>query len=428
MIEGSSIEFKETYSNTVLKTAVAFSNTCHGLIYIGVDDDGKVVGVSDPDTSLRQCVQSIIDNIRPIISMNLRADIIEMEGKPVIQIEINEGTNKPYYLREKGPREGGVYVRKGSASIQADEGSIQKMMREFPYSSFESMLSVNQKLSFDATETLFENSGVAFEEQQMRSLGLTGQEGYTNLAYLLSDQNAQGIKAAYFRDSSKSVIGDRTEISGSALRQFEKALEYISFYNTKTTTVSGSTVHKDVSRFPEVAVREAILNAIVHRDYSIPGSTLISVFPDRIEITSLGGLTPLLSMDDLMLGVSSPRNPKLAAVMYRLRTIENYGTGIPKIMESYRGSQVRPEILVSTNAFKVILPAIPQQDGEEFETVILDILSNQDSLRRTDVEGALKVSRARANQMLLSMMDAGVIRKVGSGPSTRYVRTRAKYP
>ena len=428
MIEGSSIEFKAEFSNTVLKTAVAFSNSNAGTIYIGIADDGKVIGVEDPDKELRRAVQSIVDGIRPSIAMNLRADIIEKEGKSVIQIEIFEGPNKPYYIREKGPREEGVYVRKGSASIPADEGSVRKMLREYPFSSFESMASVNQRLSFDTTRIFFEDAGIAFEESQMRTMGISDTEGYTNLAYLLSDQNTQGIKAASYRDSSKSVISDRTEINGSALKQFEKALEYISFYNTKTTTVSGGATHEDVSRFPEVAVREAILNAIVHRDYSIPGSTLISVFPDRIEITSLGGLSPLLSMDDLMIGISSPRNPKLAAVMYRLRMIENYGTGIPKIMGCYMGAKVRPEIIVSTNAFKIILPALVSQDVEEYETLILDLFTDQDQLRRTDVEDALKVSRARANQMLLSMMEEGVIRKVGRGPSTCYIRARAKYP
>ena len=113
MIEGSSIEFKAEFSNTVLKTAVAFSNSNAGTIYIGIADDGKVIGVEDPDKELRRAVQSIVDGIRPSIAMNLRADIIEKEGKSVIQIEIFEGPNKPYYIREKGPREEGVYVRKG---------------------------------------------------------------------------------------------------------------------------------------------------------------------------------------------------------------------------------------------------------------------------------------------------------------------------
>lgn len=242
------------------------------------------------------------------------------------------------------------------------------------------------------------------------------------MAYLLSDQCSIGIKFASYEDESKIIIRGRHEFEGSLLKQFEDVMEYMKMYNPVTTIVDGSPRHKDIRKYPEVAIREAVLNAIVHRDYSINGPILVSVFDDYIEITSLGGLNKDLGQDDIMLGVSSLRNPKLAAVFYRLGLIESYGTGIPKIMGCYRASQSKPIIELSTNVFKITLPRTESEDGVDGHRRILGIIDRNGSIKRKDIEDELGISRAKANILLQDMVEKGLIIKEGSARSTSYKR------
>lgn len=178
---------------------------------------------------------------------------------------------------------------------------------------------------------------------------------YSNVALLLSDQCANTIKVATFDIDDKGTFQDRREFGGSLFRQMEELYEYLDMRNQTKAAFDG--VHRiDARDYPEEALREALLNSLVHRDYSSNASTLVSVYNNRIEFVSIGGLPTGFELDDIMLGLSVCRNPKLAAVFYRLRLIEAYGTGIPKIMKTYAGAEVKPKIEVSNNAFKITLP------------------------------------------------------------------------
>jgi ATP-dependent DNA helicase RecG len=181
--------------------------------------------------------------------------------------------------------------------------------------------------------------------------------------------------------------------------------------------------------YPEEALREALLNALVHRDYAFSSSTLISVFDDRIEFVSIGGLPKGISLDDIMLGLSVPRNEHLANVFYRLHLIEAYGTGIPKIMRSYAGDKRKPELKATGNAFKITLPNRNTErpgvkgHGASFsgnEAAIIALLEGRSEIVRKDVETALSVSPAMAVRFLRGLVDKGAIRVIGGGKKTRY--------
>lgn len=176
------------------------------------------------------------------------------------------------------------------------------------------------------------------------------------------------------------------------------------------------------------AVREALLNAIVHRDYSFSSSTLISIFDDHIEFISMGGLAKGISYEDMMLGISVARNENLANVFYRLTLIEAYGTGMPKILHSYENYHVKPRIEISNNAFKIILPntnAIldtPLKDVSlsANEKAVIDIFNKQDLITRRDVENTLDISQAMAVRVLKGLVDKSMIKPVGAGKRTKY--------
>ncbi len=190
----------------------------------------------------------------------------------------------------------------------------------------------------------------------MKTLGMVTQDGvYTNLGLLLSDQCVHTIKAAVFQGTTQSEFKDRKEFSGSLFRQMNETYDFIDFRN-QTHSTFDKLYRIDRRDYPETAVREALLNLLVHREYSFCASTFISLYADRLEFTSIGGLVSGVSLKDITMGISVCRNSKLANVFYRLELIEAYGTGIIKIMGAYEGTGMTPQIETSDNAFKNILP------------------------------------------------------------------------
>jgi ATP-dependent DNA helicase RecG len=189
---------------------------------------------------------------------------------------------------------------------------------------------------------------------------------------------------------------------------------------------------KDMRDYPEDALREALLNAIIHRDYSFSASTLISVFDDRIEFVSIGGLPKGITINDIMLGLSIPRNPNLSAIFYRLRLIEAYGTGIPKIMRSYDNNPKKPVIETSDNGFKIVLPnrntstsTLDRADFTNNEKVLLRLLHKENAVQRRDVETALQISQAAAGRLLKELTGKGLVMTTGRGKNTEYRLARA---
>jgi len=420
MKEDENTEFKREITKDTMKTAVAFSNTRGGTIFIGVGDNGKVVGVNNVDEVSKLAAQMVADTVRPDITTSSDIRPMRIEGEDVVAINVMEGTSKPYYLRDKGLRPEGVYIRNGPTSVPAPESLILKMVRENSSHTYESAVSSYQDLTFDSTSRIFHESKIDLSEPQMRSLGLIKGEQYTNLAYLLSDQCKRGIKLAVFDDWSKDIFRDREEISGSVLEQAEKAYAFIERYNPLRTEIGGLR-RVDFRAYPEPAIREAVINAIVHRDYSINGSTLVSIFKGSISVSSVGGLSRDIGYDDILLGISSLRNPLLAGVFYRLRMIETYGTGIPRIMGAYKDNILTPKIETSTNVFKITLPELETTGMDNADArAVLRLFNGAEFISRSDLERSLGISRSRANSILSELVSAGKLKVAGSGRNTRY--------
>lgn len=419
-------EFKREFTPDLNKEVIAFANTDGGKIYIGVDDSGNTVGVNDVDKTLQACVSHIANTVRPDITGFIKCEPKSIDGKTVIEIEIEKGTASPYYVVGKGIRPEGVYVRVGSSSIPATETAILKMIKETDGESYENVRSLNQSLTFNESTAYFEKHNVAFGETQMRTLGIINDDGlYTNLGLLLSDSCVHTIKIAVFDGIEKEVFKDRYEFTGSLLKQLADAFAFIDRYNRTQSTFDGLD-RKDERDYPVEAIREALLNCIVHREYALSGSTLINIFDDRLEFISLGGLPKGIEYDDIMLGVSLPRNKKLADVFYRLRLIEAYGTGISKIMRSYGNMAEKPLIEATNNAFKIMLPNTKLQggnssDNKQFESV-LSLFKSAKQITRGDVEKLLSVSYATASRILTKMVEQKLITRIGNTRNTKYVK------
>ena len=428
MRESKTIEFKREYTENLKYEVIAFANTDGGTIYIGIEDDGTVIGIENIDKTMLSITNMIRDSIHPDVTLFTDVNTVDIEEKTVIRIDILRGTERPYYIKGKGIRPEGIYVRQGASSIPASHAAIVKMIKETSSDNFEEAISIEQALSFSKADEAFRNHSINFDDNNKRTLGLIRHDGlYTNLALLLSDQCPHSIKAARFQGTDKAIFTDRVEISGSVFQQMDEAYEYLQKNNRVSSEFKGLE-RVDHLDYPEEALREALVNAVVHREYAIPGPVLISIFDDRIEITALGGLTKELSLDDIMLGVSVLRNKKLGDIFYRLKLIEAYGTGIEKIMRSYDNCSEKPKIDISDNAFKITLPnqnyhkntASPKKEIDYREQTIMDLFKEKETIVRKDIQEALDVSQATAILLARDLVEKDILLKESGGKYLRY--------
>lgn len=442
-VENKTIEFKIEYVDDIKNTIIAFANCDGGTLYIGVNDDGEICGVNDVDDTMLRVTNAIRDAVRPDVTMFVECSNDTMEDKSVVRVTVQRGTARPYYLQKKGIRPEGVYVRQGASTVPATDTAILNMIKETSGDSYEKARSINQQLTFEKASDFFKKRKVQFGKVQMKSLHLIGEDNtYTNLAFLLSEQCTHTIKLAVFEGSKKTVFRDRKELSGSILEQLEEAVDYIDRYNRTRAEFSGLD-RIDIRDYPTEAIREALLNAVVHRDYSFSESTLVSIFEDRIEFVTIGGLVRGITLDDVKLGVSVLRNQYLANVFYRLKLIEAYGTGILKINECYEDYKVKPVIETTNNAFKITLPNINFYTEEQEKQIVfktgnslntnrkrkqmnevLELCRTNGFVIRKDVEKALGISQATSIVLLRDMVKADILVKEGKSKNLRYYEKR----
>ncbi len=427
-IESETVELKSTVVADICKEVIAFANTKGGTLYIGVEDDGTVVGVDSADRVILQINNMVRDSIKPDVTMFVRYETQTVDSKQIIAMTVQKGTDRPYYLGSKGLKPSGVYVRNGTSADPATDTAIRKMIKETDGDSFEAMRSLEQNLTFQATEAQFAKRNVPYDATKMQTLGMVSQDGiYSNVALLLSEQCPNTIKAATFAGVDKSVFQDRREFTGSLFQQMEDLYAYLDLHNQTKATFEGL-YRTDTRDYPEEALRETLMNSLVHRDYSFSASTLVSIYDDRIEFVSVGGLPTGITLDDIMLGLSVCRNPKLAAIFYRLQLIEAYGTGMPKIMKAYAGTGLEPKIEVTNNAFKITLPNrnaariadTVSNERKSNEERILDLIAQNGHVVRSDVDQLLDVSQTTASRILKRMVAEGLIYQDGSGRKTKY--------
>lgn len=432
LYESERIEYKSQLMDDIYKEVITFANTDGGVIYIGIDNKGNLVGVDNIDETYTRLTNGIRDAIAPDVTMFVR---YVLQDNKVIQIEVNEGSFKPYYLKSKGMKPAGVYVRQGASSVQASPEQIRRMIKESDGDNFEERRCLEQELIFDAAEAAFKCYGVEFAAEKYRALGITQNGVFTNLALLLSDQCLHTTKIAVFKDELCTEFRDSKEFGGSVFKQFEDSVNYLALCNKTVSTIKG-VVRTDTQDYPEEAIREALLNALVHRDYSFSGSIIINVNDSKIEFISLGGLLPGLSTEDIRIGVSQPRNKKLAEVFHRLRLIESYGTGIRRISKLYENCPAQPVIEATANAFKFVLPnmnaggtvaeSTPKMDIKNSTTItpqmktVMDYLAKYGEMTDEDLQELLNIKKTRAYLLARQMSENGLIEIVGRGAAKKY--------
>ena len=423
--ETENIEFKSQFTEEIYKEVIAFANTDGGIVYVGIDNDGNVIGLADVDQEYTRITNGIRDAIMPDVTMFVRFTI---QDNKIVRIAVSEGTNKPYYLKGKGLKPSGVYVRQGTSSVPASPEQIRRMIKESDGDMFEEMRSMEQGLTFEAAAAAFKRYGVEFGSEKYRALGVTqkSDELYTNLALIISDQCAHTTKVAVFGDESNTTFKDNKEFGGSIFKQLEDTYTYLMLCNKTAATFKGlERIEKQ--DYPEGALREALLNALVHRDYSFSGSVIINVNEAKMEFISIGGLLPGLSIDDIRIGISQPRNKKLAEMFHRLHLIESYGTGIRKIYKLYENCPLQPVIEATPNAFKITLPNMNvapdsvQKSGVTPQMQkVLSFISDHGQITDAEIQSLLGIKKTRAFNLIKQMRDMELVQMLGRGEEKRY--------
>ena len=315
------------------------------------------------------------------------------------------------------------------------------MIRKTDGYSYENNLSFDQTLTFDYCAKIFADHDIRFGKNQMRTMKMVDSDGnYTNLAMLLSDQCFHSIQFACFQGTEIGTFTERQRFSGSILKQLDDAFHALNRYNRTRSEIHGLR-RVDSRDYPENVLREALINAIVHRDYDRDVSTNIRVFDNRIEIASYGGLPPNTTIDTFLLGLSMPRNKNLADIFYRLELIEAFGSGIPKMTEIYKDKGITIEFRTSPSGFMIVLPnlnygnedvpstTIEYEHGDTSKSLLdqraeaaAEIIQAKGSVTRQELEIVWEVGRSAASKWLDQLIESGYLIRIGSGRNTRYAK------
>lgn len=413
MKENRYLEFKSEITNTFLKTVSAFANFGDGRILFGVGDNGDSIGFADPQKVCLDIENKINDSISPKPDFNL-----SVNDDNTVCLEVSKGRYTPYLYKGK------AYRRSDTATIETDQGELRKLAIEGANLSFEELSYGNNLLTFEALETKMKKTmGIkALSEDVLRTLGFFTEDGeYNNAAAIFSDvNNFYGTDIARFGNSISEIMERETVSRVSVLEQYDKAVSYFKRYY-QYEEISGIE-RKTVELIPEAAYREAVANALIHREWDINSHIRIAMFKDRIEINSPGGLPKGITRGEYLRGgISYLRNPILGNVFFRMHYIEMFGTGISRILELYRDAAVKPQFNITENVISVILPVLKTTyDVTEDEAKIISVLKGAYQLSSSEISKSSGFSRAKTIRLLNMLTEKNFVKCTGKGRGTKY--------
>jgi len=432
--ESRTLEFKENTQSlsSIIKTVVAFANTAGGVIIIGVSNHEKrIIGIQNPLGEEERLANVIADAITPLIIPDIQ--ILNFREKELLIIRVPHVIG-PFYLKSSG-MERGTYVRIGSTSRLADSGIIlslqmlakntsfdelpcpQTTLADIDHATIQNMLS---PIFGDITEKQYESLNIALRQYDKLYP--------TNGGILLFSQNRDKwfpdatIACVCFADTTCEEIIDQQEIKSPLIIAHAEIFAFI-----KRNTKMGAkiqNIREDIPQYPLQAIREAVINAIVHADYSIKGSKIqISIFSDRIEITNPGGLTYGQTMDLALSGVSLMRNRVIGRLFREIKLIERLGTGLKRIISVYEKINVKPPLFEElNNHFRVTLYSVDTlaTNLELWERQLLEKLIQQNHLSTAEIAKFWGTTSRTARSRLKKMLDSGTINRVATSMQDPY--------
>jgi ATP-dependent DNA helicase RecG len=420
-IETRNKELKREYTDTILKTVSAFANYDGGQIVIGIDEKKQEIVNVMGYVSLKLKIENKInDSITPRPRYEIK--VISMEEKNLLEIIVYPGMNKPYMYK------GIAYQRRDTSTIPVDQASLIELSLKGRNISYDQLEIDEDNLQFTVLhKKLNEVKPVSnFNKDILITLGLFTNSKYNIAAQLIADNNnfmSLGIDMVRFGSTISEFIDRRTITGKSVLSQYDGAIEMFIKHYPEIEKVEGIQRIKK-QPIPYEAYREAIANAIAHRNYFISSNIKIEMYNNRIEIISPGGLPSGVTKENYLNdNLSVPRNTILSQVLYTLGIIEKFGTGIRRMNDAYFGYDKKPAFVIQDRFIKVILPNVLFNDMDvNEETKVLNLLDIKVEITRQEVESLLKINKTKAVELLNKLITGGLVKSMGTGKNVVYTK------
>ncbi len=446
--ESSILEFKKEIptKQQIVKTMIGFCNLYGGRLVLGVDDSRQIVGIpeDDIDQITESLHRSIYESCTPLIIPSIHSQRID--EKVILFIDVSSGMTKPYYLTSEGMNKG-TYCRIGAQTIKATPEMIQDLqwqtrgrapdempvhhahLDDLDKESINTFMSnrIQHAREYSYEELLYHYSLLIKEHNRsyptIGGILLFGKDPqkYLTEAFIICT-HFKGI-------SGREALATR-DITGQLFGQYEKALAFVLSQLNRSFVIKGAGQRSEELEIPEEALREVILNAIIHRNYQTSAPIKISIFDDRIEIFSPGNFPGPILQHQLEMGLTFVRNRIIARVFREAGYIEKLGSGFLTLFETYRKRGLKSPVIIEGHGFvKCILPRPSANEPKQAQVIgrqemVMQLFYLSDEIRISDVMTHLKISRSTASRILNELVKKEKLQRVGEGAAARYI-TRA---
>ena len=428
MTETNRIEFKRELTDDldIEKEVIAFLNYKEGgYIYIGIDKEGHTVGVDDPDICMLKLKDRIKNNISPSAMGLFDIATETKDGKSIVKVTVASGMDKPYFKTKYGMTPRGAFIRVGTSVEALPQEQIDRLFAMRTRNSLSKIVSNRQDLSFEQLRIYYDERGKRLNNNFKRSLELITKEGeYNYVAYLLADENNNSIKVAKYSSLDRCDLIENNEYGYCSLIKATKSVLTKLEIENKIAAKITPMERVETPLWDKVAVREAVINAIVHNDYSFEVPPKFEIFPDRLEITSAGRLPESLSREEFFTGISIPRNKELMRIYRDLDIVESLGSGIPRILRAYGEDCFH----FTDNFIRIIFPASVQIDHagatenatenatektNKTQQGILHLIKENKYLTYDEIAKQLSLERTTVWRNIKKLQEKGLLRRVG---------------
>jgi predicted HTH transcriptional regulator len=439
--EGKTLEFKRDVSSPdpLMRTIVAFANGAGGTVVVGVENrTRRVRGVEDPTRVEERLANLISDRIEPHLVPELQ--IVPWRKTHAIVVRVYPSPVRPHYVKAEG-QERGIFVRVGSTNRRADLAQVEEIKRFVRGGTFDE--EPMPELSSEALDFRVASECFAplrkLQRGDLRTLQLTVTHQHREVptvgGVLLFGQDRQKVfpeaylRAGCFAGTDRAMILDTADIRAHLPLAVDEALLFIKRNTRRALAIQGAR-HTEAWEYPLVALREAVINALVHADYAQRGSPLrLAIFDDRIELDNPGGLPPGLTLDDIRRGVSKLRNRVIGRVFHELGLIEQWGSGVQRMTSACREAGLPDPLLEEIGTgFRVTFGRreTSKQETDPIDQAILDFLERQQGASTSQVAAHIHRTPRAVRDRLNRLVDLGLAAVIGSGPQDprrRFYRT-----
>lgn len=423
VIEDVRNEFKIKLTDKFEEEVISFLNTNGGNIYIGINDKGDIVGINGNIDLLQRTIKDRIkDNIIPSTLGLYDVIVSEKYNKKYIKVIIARGNERPYYLKGMGMTPDSCFIRVGSSIQSMSNEMINNEFSKRTRNSLKNIVSPKQDLTFSQLKIYYEEKGFSINNNFLKQLNLYTDDGkYNYNAYLLADNNSISIRfGKYDGTNSVNLIENEDFGNCSIIKATKNILNKLEIEN-KTFTKIEYPERKEIKMYDYIAVREAVVNAIVHNDWSNEYSPKFEIFSDRLVISSNGGIQDNTTKEEFLEGFSLPKNKELMKVFNDLDLVEQMGTGIIRILQSYNKDSfeffpnfIRVTFPFNENKFKTNTKEIKNNNLTEIQNSIIGLMLDSPTITQETLARLLDVNIRTIQRNIKTLIDVGLIERIGA--------------